>query len=84
MTRLALPILLVLAAGAAQAAERAAEGPARSRLCPEDAPEGVRLPPRPGCGTGAASARREGFRAQGDGLDIRIGGRVSGDFGVRR
>ncbi|MGV7029936.1 hypothetical protein [Methylobacterium symbioticum] len=84
MTRLALPILLVLAAGAAQAAERAAEGPARSHLCPEDAPEGVRLPPRPGCGTGAARARREGFRAQGDGLDIRIGGRVSGDFGVRR
>lgn len=45
MTRLALSIVLALAAGAAQAAERTAETPARSRLCPEDAPEGVRLPP---------------------------------------
>jgi hypothetical protein len=77
----ALSLALAIPASLAQAAER----PARPTLCPEDAPEGVRLPPRPGCDRSERSApRRDGVRAPVDGVDIRIGGRVGGEFGVRR
>lgn len=73
----------ILAAGtAAQAAER----PARPRLCPEDAPEGVRLPPQPGCGSRDATAPRRdtGFQEILPGTGIRIGGRASSTFDARR
>ncbi|GJE42613.1 hypothetical protein [Methylobacterium soli] len=77
-----VPVLVpILASPAARAGER----PAPARLCPEDAPEGVRLPSRPGCGRsvpGAAAA--DGFRDLGNGVKLRIGGRVSADYGVRR
>ena len=63
----------------------AAEQPARPRLCPEDAPEGVRLPPRPGCGQAAPQARgSDGFRDLGNGVKVRIGGRVGADYDMRR
>lgn len=39
----------------------AAERTAPARLCPEDAPDGVRLPPRPGC-AGPAQRRGAGTR----------------------
>ncbi|MCJ2021110.1 hypothetical protein [Methylobacterium sp. E-065] len=83
MKALLLPILFAL--GAAGAA-RAAEQPARSRLCPEDLPEGVRLPPQPGCaaGTRPAPTRREGVYDLGDGTTVRIGGHASATYGVRR
>lgn len=63
----------------------AAEQPARPRLCPEDAPEGVRLPPRPGCGQAAPQARgSDGFHDLGNGVKVRIGGRVGADYDMRR
>ena len=79
---LCLALLIALTAGAAQAGEPAT----RSRLCPEDLPEGVRLPPQPGC-TGSARTpppRRQGAYDLGDGTTVRIGGRASADFGMRR
>lgn len=80
MSRLALTLALALAAGAAQSAER----PARPRFCPEDAPEGVRLPPQPGCGTREKAVRRDdGFRDLG-GIQVKVGGRVGAEYGVRR
>ena len=78
-----LPVLIALvAAGTAQAAEQ----PVRSRLCPEDLPEGVRLPPPPGCtaGTRPAPTRGEGVYDLGDGTTVRIGGRATATYGVRR
>ena len=77
-----LVLLVPLAAGAAQAAER----PVRARLCPEDLPEGVRLPPQPGC-TAPAHApkpRQEGVYDLGNGTTVQIGGRASVEYGVRR
>ncbi|MGU3540734.1 hypothetical protein [Methylobacterium sp. A54F] len=58
----------------------------RPRLCPEDAPEGVRLPPRPGCGRAEAAVPRgrDGFRDLGNGVSVRVGGRAAAEFGVRR
>ena len=84
MSRLAFLLALALAASAAQSAEKAAEKAARPRLCPEDAPEGVRLPPQPGCGTREGAARRDdGFRDLG-GIQVKVGGRVGAEYGVRR
>ncbi|TXM73404.1 hypothetical protein FV226_09325 [Methylobacterium sp. WL12] len=71
----------------AQATERQAiERQARSRLCPEDAPEGVRLPPQPGCGSREvpASRRETGFHEILPGTAIRVGGRASSTFDMRR
>jgi len=82
VTRLSALIVLCLLAGAASAAER----PVRSRLCPEDLPEGVRLPPSPGCGapTTEPTAPRRGYYDLGDGTTVQIGGRVGAEFGARR
>ncbi|KAB1073511.1 hypothetical protein F6X51_11460 [Methylobacterium planeticum] len=78
---------MLMAAFLAAAPAPAGERPARARLCPEDAPEGVRLPPQPGCGPQArprAAAASDGFRDLGNGVKLRIGGRVSADYDVRR
>ncbi|MCJ2143516.1 hypothetical protein [Methylobacterium sp. E-066] len=83
MTRLSvLASLFLIAAGAAASAEQ----PVRSRLCPEDLPEGVRLPPRPGCDVPAhkPTTPRRGFYDLGDGTTVQIGGRVGAEFGTRR
>lgn len=79
---LPLPLLLILVAGAAQAGEV----PTRARLCPENLPEGVRLPPQPGCDTATRPPRpsRPGHFDLGDGTSIRIGGSASAIYGVRR
>ena len=64
----------------------AAERPAPSRLCPEDAPEGVRLPNRAGCGgTGPEKSVEDarGFRDMG-GVKLRVVGRVGAEFGAGR
>jgi len=77
-----LGLLLTLTLGAAQAGEQLE----RARLCPEDLPEGVRLPPQPGC-TGSPRTpqpRRQGVYELGDGTTVRIGGRTSAEYGVRR
>ncbi|MWV25940.1 hypothetical protein FVE89_28990 [Methylobacterium sp. 2A] len=77
-----LALLLVLTAGAAHAAGQ----PARARLCPENLPEGVRLPPQPGCTDTARTppTRRQGVYDLGDGTTLQIGGRASAEYGVRR
>ena len=64
---------------------RAGEVPARSRLCPEDLPEGVRLPPQPGCEAAAQKPRprRDGVYDLGNGTTVQIGGRASATYGVR-
>ncbi|SFM28875.1 hypothetical protein [Methylobacterium pseudosasicola] len=83
MTRLSILALTLLIAAAAAAAEQ----PVRSRLCPEDLPEGVRLPPHPGCDGPAqkpATPQRRGFYDLGDGTTVQIGGRAGAEFGARR
>ncbi|MEA1831487.1 hypothetical protein U8607_05260 [Methylobacterium durans] len=82
MRSLRLGLALALMVNPALAGDRSA----RPRLCPEDAPEGVRLPNRPGCGREPvrAPARSDGFVDLGNGVEVRIGGRASADFGVRR
>lgn len=82
---IALAVLVALLAGSLSPA-RAAGTPERPRLCPEDAPEGVRLPPRPGCGSrGAPAPKREtGVYDLGNGTGIRIGGRIGAVFDARR
>ncbi|MCJ2049052.1 hypothetical protein [Methylobacterium sp. J-070] len=84
-TRLSLSPLVLVAALAAGSV-RAAEAPRRSRLCPEDLPEGVHLPPPPGCGIDAGKPvpRRSGVYDLGDGTTVRVGGRASAEYGVRR
>ena len=79
--RFGLGLALVAMVGAAHAAEQ----PSRARLCPENLPEGVRLPPPPGC-TDARTAppRRDGTYDLGNGTSVRIGGRASAESGVRR
>ena len=66
----------------------AAGRPAPARPCPENLPEGVRLPPQPGCGRAARDpdGRRgeDRFRDLGDGVSVRLNGRVGTEFGVRR
>lgn len=63
-----------------------AGGGTRPRLCPQDAPEGVHLPPRPGCDT--VSERRpasgDGFRDLGNGVSLKLGGRARLDVETRR
>lgn len=98
MTRLLLlaPLVLVVPlVPPSVAAGWAAEQPARSRLCPDDLPEGVRLPPQPGCGTASktaasktaepdTAARKVGIYDLGDGTTLRVGGRASAAYGGRR
>lgn len=77
-------VFLFLLAGLAAPA-LATERPGPTRLCPEDAPEGVRLPPRPDCGN---TPRRRPAEARGThdlgGVQLRIGGRVSATYGAGR
>ncbi|MCJ2073898.1 hypothetical protein MKK75_34780 [Methylobacterium sp. J-030] len=48
-------------------------------------PEGVRLPPQPGCTDARpAPARRDGTYDLGNGTTVRIGGRTSAETSVRR
>ena len=79
-------LCLALLAGPASAGGRPPDRPPRPHLCPEDAPEGVRLPPRPGCGSGETSApRREpGVYDLGNGTGIRVGGRAGAVYDMRR
>lgn len=78
-------LLVALMAGAA-APVHAAEKPARPRLCPEDAPEGVRLPQQAGCGTREVPTpkRDPGYHELGEGTGIYVGGRASAIFDGRR
>ena len=81
MKRLSLLALVLLI----PASSHAAEPEPRPRFCAEDLPEGVRQPGTPPCP--AAPHRKpkaDGFRDLGDGLSVRIGGRVSAEYGVNR
>lgn len=84
MTRFGAGLLAIaVASGAAGAAERRSP----TRLCPEDLPEGAHLPPQPGCSGRdrvSAKAAGDGFVDLGNGTSVRIGGRSSAEFGVRR
>lgn len=75
----------LLCAALASAPAEAGDARAPHRLCPEDAPEGVRLPPQPGCAATTASkpSRDDGFRDLG-GVKLRVGGRVGAEYGTGR
>ncbi|GJE59323.1 hypothetical protein [Methylobacterium trifolii] len=77
-------LLVLLLVGVAPAVS--GERPARPHLCPEDAPDGVRLPPQPGCGgrVDRADEARRGFHDLGDAVKVKIGGRVGAGYDVRR
>ncbi|MCJ2035452.1 hypothetical protein [Methylobacterium sp. J-068] len=80
--RLVMAVLLCLGTFHADAAERVVA----PSLCPDTAPEGVRLPARAGCGNGGpprAARDARGVR-EIDGVQIRVGGRVSVESGLRR
>ena len=64
----------------------AAQDGTRPRLCPQDAPEGVRLPSRPGCDTVSERQRSsgDGFRDLGNGVSLKLGGRARLDVETRR
>ncbi|GJD31789.1 hypothetical protein PMNALOAF_3052 [Methylobacterium adhaesivum] len=85
--RLALgfPTLLVLLLTPAVQAGEGARARAARLPCPQDAPEGVRLPDRPDCAGRLSPPARgdDGFREIG-GVRLRIGGRVSAEYGVAR
>lgn len=76
-------LLLGLLATAAQAGEGL--GARRAAPCPQDAPEGVRFPDRPDCAARPRPRVREadGFRDLG-GVRLRVGGRVSAEYGLGR
>lgn len=79
------PSCAVLLGRAATLAAGAAER-TPPHLCPDNAPEGVRLPPQPGCGTARpkpAVADTQGFRDVG-GVKLRVGGRVGAEYGFGR
>lgn len=80
--RLVLGLALVGLTGTAQAGEP----PTRARLCPENLPDGVRLPPQPGCSDTPRTppTRRQDVYDLGNGTTVRIGGRTSAEYGVRR
>ncbi|MBP1178857.1 hypothetical protein [Methylobacterium sp. PvR107] len=78
--------LVALLVGLMAGAALAGEPPLRSRLCPENLPDGVRLPPQPGCDSVATrpKARRDGVYNFGNGTTVQIGGRASAEYGMRR
>ena len=79
-------LLGVVAVSLAMGTVQAAEQPVRSRLCPDDLPEGVRLPPQRGCKADPVrpKPRQEGFHDFGNGTTVQIGGRTAAEIGVRR
>jgi hypothetical protein len=65
----------------------AGEARPRPRLCPEDLPDGAHLPPQPGCDgrdRAPVKGRGDGFVDLGNGTSVRIGGRATAEYGVRR
>ena len=81
--RLASSFLTVLAVLLGPSPLQAGEAP--RRLCPEDVPEGVRLPARPGCPAArAARPRGDDGSYEIGGVTLRVGGRVGVDTSLRR
>ncbi|ACL59443.1 hypothetical protein [Methylobacterium nodulans] len=79
-----------LAAGCAAGALEARAGDPtvrRPRLCPQDAPPGVRLPNRAECREAAPSPAKApkapGFIDLGNGTQLRISGRAGFEVGIR-
>lgn len=79
--RLLAALVLAAAALPATAGER---GAARPRLCPQDAPPGVRLPDRPECREAPPApvrASAPGFIDLGNGTSLRVSGRAAYEVG---
>ncbi|WP_245524197.1 hypothetical protein [Methylobacterium nonmethylotrophicum] len=86
--RLLAALLLAAAALPAVAGKRGApqRGAPVPRLCPQDAPPGVRLPDRPGCREAPPASLRAtapGFIDLGNGTALRVSGRAAYEVGVR-
>ena len=81
MTRCLALILALLVPTLALAAETGK----RPRLCADDLPEGAHLSALPPCGGAQRpQPRADGFRDLGDGLSVRMSGRVRAEYGVSR
>lgn len=77
---IAIGLVLILPAAAG-----AAERKSQPTLCAEDLPEGAHLSALPACaGTAEHKPRGDGFRDLGNGVSVRIGGRVGAEYGVSR
>ncbi|UHC16357.1 hypothetical protein LRS73_28575 [Methylobacterium currus] len=79
--RLLAALLVTAAVLPAAAGERGARPP---RLCPQDAPPGVRLPDRPECREAPPAAVRAtapGFIDLGNGTSLRVSGRAAYEVG---
>lgn len=84
MPRLLAALLLAIAALPAAAGERSAQRP---RLCPQDAPPGVRLPDRPECREAPPTSVRAtapGFVDLGNDTSLRVSGRAAYEVGYGR
>ncbi|WP_238192713.1 hypothetical protein [Methylobacterium frigidaeris] len=82
--RLLAALVLMAAALPASAAERGTRMP---RLCPQDAPPGVRLPDRPDCREvppAAVRATAPGFIDLGNDTSLRVSGRAAYEVGYTR
>lgn len=80
MRRLAITLALL-----APALAFAAEKNVQPRLCAEDLPEGAHLSSLPSCGSKSGrKPRADGFRDLGEGLSVRVSGRVQAEYGVSR
>lgn len=82
--RILAALVLVAAALPAGAGERGTRMP---RLCPQDAPPGVRLPDRPECREAPPAAVRAaapGFIDLGNGTSLRVGGRAAFEAGYTK
>ncbi|WP_246102232.1 hypothetical protein [Methylobacterium terricola] len=80
--RLVAALLVTATALPVMAGER---GAPRPRLCPQDAPPGVRLPDRPECREAPPAAVRAtapGFIDLGNDTSLRISGRAAYEFGT--
>ncbi|GJE38820.1 hypothetical protein [Methylobacterium persicinum] len=81
MRRLVPIALVLLLPGVATATEREAQ----RQICAKDLPEGAHLSALPACAeTPPRKADGHGFRDLGNGVSVRIGGRVGAEYGVSR
>lgn len=86
LAALILAALAIAPGVLAQPAPAGERGARPARLCPQDAPPGVRLPDRPECREAPQAVRAgsaPGFVDLGNGTSLRVSGRAAYEFGAR-
>ncbi|BCM87469.1 hypothetical protein NS228_03000 [Methylobacterium indicum] len=81
-----LALAVLVPAAVALPAVAGERGVRPARLCPQDAPPGVRLPDRPDCREAPQAVRSgaaPGFIDLGNGTSLRVSGRAAYEVGAR-